>query len=410
MFNSTLCYIYHDGKYLLLHRVKKKNDLNEGKWIGVGGKFEPGETADECVVREVFEETGLTLTKYTCHGLIKFLSDKWETEDMYLYSASEFTGTLIKDCNEGDLEWVDADKVLSLPTWEGDHYFLKPLLEGRKRIDMLVEYKGDKLVRFEDYSTDIEIETAHDFKYPHGFSTRIGGVSDGIYESLNLGMNRGDTRERVIVNWNRFLEAANISRREFVCGEQIHSNNVHIATAKDLRPAYGPGFMNKADGYVTNEPNVPLAIFTADCVPLLLEDSVNGVVGAIHCGWRSTVSDIESEAVAKMISLGANPANIHAAIGPAIDKCCFEVGSEVIDAVNRLLGREATEFYDAKENGKFMLDLRGVVKERLLQLGLSGDNISLTGGCTMCHPERYFSHRASNGERGSLACIIEKPY
>ena len=151
--NSTLCYIRNDkDEYLLLHRTLKKNDLNEGKWIGVGGKFEEGETADECVLREVFEETGLTLTSYRLHGIVKFISDTWEDEDMYLYSADGFTGTLREDCDEGELAWIPKDEVLLLPTWEGDKYFLEPLLAGAEHINMLVEYEGDTFVRFEELS------------------------------------------------------------------------------------------------------------------------------------------------------------------------------------------------------------------------------------------------------------------
>lgn len=149
---STLCYIRNDkDEYLLLHRNKKPNDLNEGKWIGVGGKFEENETADECLLREVFEETGLTLTKYHLHGIVKFVSDTWENEDMYLYSATGFTGTLRDTCDEGQLCWVAKERVLELPTWEGDRFFLEPLLRGEDNISMLVEYEGDKLVRHEDY-------------------------------------------------------------------------------------------------------------------------------------------------------------------------------------------------------------------------------------------------------------------
>lgn len=410
MLNSTLCYIIKDEKVLLLYRNKKKNDLNEGKWIGVGGKFEPGESADECMKREVFEETGLRITKYHLHGIVKFLSDAWEDEDMYLYTATDFEGTLNEVCSEGELKWVDKDKVLSLPTWEGDHYFMEPLLRGDDRIDMLVRYEGkgkdERLAEVKDFSTNTIVEKSPRFVYPHAFSTRIGGVSTGIYDSLNLGMNRGDIKERVIENWRRFLIEAGISQEEFVCGNQIHGNYVHIATKKDLRPAYGPGELIPADGYVTNEKNIPISIFTADCVPLLLEDSIDGVIGAIHCGWRSTVADIEGEAVRKMESLGAKAENIKAAIGPSIDRCCFEVGNEVIEAVNALLKREASGFYSKKDNGKYMLDLRGVVGERLIQLGLKKGNIERVGECTMCNPKRYWSHRYTNGERGSLACII----
>lgn len=243
----------------------------------------------------------------------------------------------------------------------------------------------------------------------HGFSTRLGGVSEGIFESLNLGMNRGDDREKVTENWNIFLDAADINIREFVCGKQIHSNIVHIAGAKDMRPAYGPGELIEADGYVTNERNVPLAIFVADCIPLLLEDTINGVIGAVHCGWRGTVADIEKNAIDAMAGLGAEPKNITAAIGPAIERCCFEVGEEVIDAAKQLIGEEEciSLYTDSKKNsGKYMLDLKAVLRARLLQLGLREENIDMVGGCTMCSPNRYYSHRYSNGARGSLACVI----
>ncbi len=425
--NTTLCYIKNDkSEYLMLHRNKKENDINEGKWIGVGGKFEEGETAEECLLREVYEETGLTLTKYHLHGLVKFVSDKWDDEDMYLYSASEYTGTLKTVSDEGELEWISADRLLDLPAWEGDKYFLKPLLNGQDRIDLLLEYEGDRLMRSEDQTEDVETLRSSLISCPHGFSTRKGGVSDGMFRSLNLGMNRGDIKERVTENWRRFLGSVGIDNKSFVCGKQIHENRVHIADESDLRPAYGKGHMNTCDGYVTACKNVPLAIFTADCVPLLLEDKKAGVIGAVHCGWRGTVSDIEKNAIDAFISLGSNPADIHAAIGPAIDRCCFEVGKEVIDAVHELIGDAASDYYERGSyksdiktpendtfsgvldvnNEKYMLDLRGVVRHRLVMLGLDPSNIELVGGCTMCDPERYFSHRGTKGNRGSLASVI----
>jgi YfiH family protein len=407
--NTTLCYIKNENnEYLLLHRISKKNDLNEGKWIGVGGKFEEGETADECVVREVYEETGLTLTKFHLHGVVKFISDTWDDEDMYLYSATGFTGTLKTSCEEGELAWVSADKVLKLPTWEGDRYFIEPLINGQDRIDMLVEYKGDRLVRCEDLATDIKTLHSSIITCPHGFSTRTGGVSDGMFDSLNLGMNRGDEPARVTENWRRFLMSSDIYKKEFVCGKQVHGNTVHIADRSDLRPAYGKGRMNECDGYVTALPDVPLAIFTADCVPVLMHDPVKGVIGAVHCGWRSTVSDIERNAVDAFTSLGSDPADIRVAIGPAIEKCCFEVGGEVIDAVRELIGDDANSYVTKKtgHEDKFMLDLKGVVKHRFLMLGVKEENTQYVGECTMCHPEKYYSHRGTKGNRGSLASVI----
>ena len=149
---TTLCYIEKDGKYLMLHRTKKKNDENHNKWIGVGGKFEAGESPDECVIREVKEETGLTLTKYQFRGIVTFCSDEWEDEYMHLFTATEFEGNLI-DCNEGTLEWVDKEKVLSLPTWEGDHLFLERLLSPNSSFFSLkVRYEGDRLVEWKFFS------------------------------------------------------------------------------------------------------------------------------------------------------------------------------------------------------------------------------------------------------------------
>lgn len=145
MQNTTLCYIEHDNKYLMLHRTKKENDLNEGKWIGVGGKFEQDETPEECLLREVKEETGLTLTEYRLRAVITFLSDKWETEYMYLFTANAFTGTLT-DCNEGELEWIDKEKVPELNIWEGDQIFLQKLLADEDFFTLKVVYEGDKLV------------------------------------------------------------------------------------------------------------------------------------------------------------------------------------------------------------------------------------------------------------------------
>ncbi len=139
---STLCYIQKENKVLFLYRNKKKNDPNAGKWIGIGGKTEPDETPEQCVKREVYEETGLTLTEYHFHGVIRFVSEMWEDEDMYLYSATGFEGELRADCDEGELKWIDRKDVEGLPMWEGDSYFLKALLEGRDRINMVLRYEG----------------------------------------------------------------------------------------------------------------------------------------------------------------------------------------------------------------------------------------------------------------------------
>lgn len=147
MINTTLCYIKKDNKYLMLHRIKKQNDINKDKWIGIGGKFEENESPDECLLREVYEETGLTLTNYKLRGIITFVSNEYEGEYMYLYTADDFTGT-IKDCNEGFLEWISKEKLLSLPTWEGDRLFLNKILNDEDFFMLKLVYEGDKLVEY----------------------------------------------------------------------------------------------------------------------------------------------------------------------------------------------------------------------------------------------------------------------
>jgi len=145
MKNTTLCYIEKDNCYLLLHRIKKENDLNKDKWIGIGGKFEENESPEECLLREAMEETGLTLTDYRYCGIVTFVSDKWEGEYMHLFHATGFHGDLI-DCNEGTLEWVDKETFATLPQWEGDRIFLSLMEQKVPFFSLKLCYEGDRLV------------------------------------------------------------------------------------------------------------------------------------------------------------------------------------------------------------------------------------------------------------------------
>ena len=146
--NATLIYLENEaGEYLMLHRVKKKNDINHDKWIGVGGGFEHGESPEECALRETFEETGLTLTDYRLRGIVTFDCEGQETLYMYLFTASAWTGEL-SECSEGDLEWVPKEKVYSLPIWEGDKIFFRLLEEGRPFFSLKLSYDAkDVLLR-----------------------------------------------------------------------------------------------------------------------------------------------------------------------------------------------------------------------------------------------------------------------
>ena len=141
---TTLCYIEKDEKYLMLHRIKKEIDVNKGKWIGVGGHFLENETPEECLLREVKEETGLELKSYKFRGLITFISDEWQTEYMCLYTADDFTGELIP-CDEGELQWIPKGDIMKLNLWEGDKIFLKMLMEDADFFTLKLRYEGDKL-------------------------------------------------------------------------------------------------------------------------------------------------------------------------------------------------------------------------------------------------------------------------
>lgn len=145
MILSTLCYIEKNGCWLMLHRVKKKNDVNHDKWIGVGGKFEEGESPEDCLLREVREETGLTLTEYRFRGLVTFVSNEAPTEYMHLFTAGGYTGTL-RDCDEGTLEWVPIGQVENLPLWQGDKIFLELLRREKAFFSLKLRYAGDTLV------------------------------------------------------------------------------------------------------------------------------------------------------------------------------------------------------------------------------------------------------------------------
>ena len=145
MRSTSLVHLERDGKYLMLHRVKREQDENRDTWVGIGAKFDPGESPEDCAVREVFEETGLTMRSWSYRGIVTFVSDEWGTEYMHLFHSTDFTGS-VKDCDEGVLEWVDKQALLSLPIWEGDKIFLRLLDEERPFFSLRLRYRGEQLV------------------------------------------------------------------------------------------------------------------------------------------------------------------------------------------------------------------------------------------------------------------------
>lgn len=144
MRNTTLCYIIKDNKCLMLHRTKKENDQSHDKWLGIGGKFEDKESPEDCALREIKEETGLTVTEYRYRGIVTFISDVWETEYMYLFTVTGFRGE-VSECDEGDLEWIDVGRLLELPMWEGDRIFLNLLASDSPFFSLKLKYEGEKL-------------------------------------------------------------------------------------------------------------------------------------------------------------------------------------------------------------------------------------------------------------------------
>ena len=146
MRNTSLVHLEQDGCYLMLHRIRKDNDENRDKWVGIGGKFEPGESPEDCAVREVREETGLTMRSWSYRGIVTFVSDEWGTEYMHLFHSTDFSGEL-KDCDEGVLEWVDKKRLLTLPIWEGDRIFLRLLDSDVPFFSLKLCYSGDRLTR-----------------------------------------------------------------------------------------------------------------------------------------------------------------------------------------------------------------------------------------------------------------------
>lgn len=241
----------------------------------------------------------------------------------------------------------------------------------------------------------------------HGFSTRSGGVSRDNLTSLNLGEHRGDEPANVTENYRRFAEALGFDMGRMVFPHQVHGNAVRTVTSADIHTLHTPVPFD-ADGLATAERGLTLICFTADCVPTLLCDEGAGVIAAVHCGWRSSVADILGNALESMKALGARPEQVSAAIGPAIGKCCFEVGPEVTEAASRWLGEPLGGLALARGD-RFLLDLRGANARRLRQLGLDPAHIAVSEECTMCHPEKFWSHRVVGERRGSMAAAIMLP-
>jgi len=247
------------------------------------------------------------------------------------------------------------------------------------------------------------IINADNISVPHAFTTREGGVSEGIFASLNIAMHRGDEAENVAENFAILADAVGFDVKNLVLTRQTHSDIVRVVTKNDACGLDHHAYP-ECDALITNDEGCALVVFTADCTPILLWDSVTGAVGAVHAGWRGTAADIAGKTVRKMVKeFGCDPNNIRAAIGPNIGVCCFETDRDVPDAIIAEFGAEAEAFIH-KTGKKYQVDLKAVNAFALRRAGV--ENVAISDDCTMCQPDRFWSHRVTGINRGSQGAVI----
>lgn len=243
----------------------------------------------------------------------------------------------------------------------------------------------------------------------HAFSTRLGGVSQGIYSSMNLSFTRGDEDAAVHENYRRLANAVGFNVEDIVTSDQTHTANVRVVTEEDRgKGITKPRSYTDVDGMITNVPGLVLATFYADCVPLYFVDPVHHAIGLSHSGWRGTVEKIGKVTVEKMKEeYGTEPEDLYAAIGPSICQDCYEVSEDVILEFQKSFEEKYWDrlFYK-KENGKYQLNLWEANHLIMLEAGIEEEHISMPGICTCCNPEFLFSHRASHGKRGNLGAFL----
>ncbi len=270
------------------------------------------------------------------------------------------------------------------------------------------------------FSNNLKINTKNDVTYitfqkiektgltNHLFSTRLGGVSEGKYSSMNLSFNRGDKRENIIENYKRLCGCVDIDINNLVLSRQTHTNNVKVVDKSHCGTGIFKDSFNDIDGLITATKNVALVTQYADCTPLVFLDPVKKVVATSHAGWRGTVKEIGKKTIEKMtLEFGCNPSDIIAGIGPCIKECCYEVDDPVYLEFVKLDYLQLNKIFQKKPNGRYMLNLVEANKQILINAGISPSNIDLSDICTCCNANELHSHRASKGERGNLGLIIE---
>ena len=249
----------------------------------------------------------------------------------------------------------------------------------------------------------LEYLSADNIPVPHCFTTRLGGVSQGYLASLNLGMHRGDAPENVAANFGILADALGFDLNSLVLTRQIHSHIVRQVCSAD-----SCGFDNhdyhECDALITDQPGTALAVFSADCTPVLLFDPVTGAVGAAHAGWRGTAAKIAAKTAEAMAqAFGSRPEQLCAAIGPNIGQCCFETDADVPYAMLDAFGEQA-KAYIKQVNDKYYVNLKGLNALQLQAMGIT--SIAISSECTACRTDRFWSHRVMGGKRGSQGAII----
>ena len=242
----------------------------------------------------------------------------------------------------------------------------------------------------------------------HCFTTRIGGVSRGIYNSLNTSDDKEDPIENVHRNLELVCGAIGINYRNLVFSDQTHEDNIRIVSIADLGKGISvPNDIKNTDGLMTNIPGIPLITFYADCVPLFFLDKENKAIAVVHSGWKGTVLKIGAKTIRQMTEVyGTKPGDCLVGIGPSIGPECFEVGQEVADQFAESFGTRS-HIIKPMENGKYTVDLWEANKLMLMEMGVPENNITISGLCTKCREDLFFSYRRDKGRTGSMSAIME---
>lgn len=242
----------------------------------------------------------------------------------------------------------------------------------------------------------------------HAFSTRLGGVSGGEFATMNLSFGRGDSDENVLQNYRLFCKSAGFDFDSLVASAQDHHTYVRRVTSREKGIGITrPRDMQSVDALVTDEPNVTLVTYYADCTPLFFIDTKKRVIALAHAGWRGTAGRIGAQVISCMRAhYGTEPTDVLAAVGPAISKCCYEVDESCCSHFKTMTDLDTENFIFPKEDGKYMLDLLEANKQIIISAGVPKENITLSDVCTRCNSELLWSHRATNGKRGTMAAFM----